>query len=99
MNQREIVQGLMDSVQKGDFEKARSFLSSDFKFSGPVPEPVNGEAWMGMSKSLKKAFPNLEYHFHVKSIEGDVASISAQLKGTQSGEFDLTSMKMGVIPA
>ena len=99
MNQREIVQALMDSVQKGDFEKAKSFLSSDFKFSGPVPEPINGEAWLGMSKSLKNAFPNLEYHFHVKSMEGDVANISAELKGTHSGSFDLTGMNMGVIPA
>lgn len=99
MNQREIVQALMDSVQKGDFEKAKSFLSSDFKFSGPVPEPINGEAWLGMSKSLKKAFPNLDYHFHVKSMEGDVANISAELKGTHSGSFDLTDMNMGVIPA
>ena len=99
MNQREIVEALMDSIQKGDFVKARSFLSSDFKFSGPVPEPVNGEAWLAMSQSLKKAFPNLEYHFHVKNVEGDVANIAAQLKGTQTGEFDLTSMNMGVIPA
>jgi len=99
MNQREIVEALMDSIQRGDFVKARSFLSSDFKFSGPVPEPINGEAWLAMSESLKKAFPNLDYHFQVKGVEGDVANISAQLKGTQSGEFDLTSMKMGVIPA
>lgn len=89
----------MDSIQKGDFEKAKSFLSSDFKFSGSVPEPINAEAWMGMSKSLKKAFPNLDYRFQVKSMNGDVATISAELKGTQSGDFDLTGMNMGVIPA
>ena len=89
----------MDAVQKGDFEKAESFLSSDFKFSGPVPEPINTEAWMGMSKSLKKAFPNLDYHFQVKSMTGDIANISAKLKGTHSGDFDLTGMNMGVIPA
>ena len=98
MNSQATVQALMDSVQKGDFEKAKSFLSSDFMFSGPVPQPINGEAWLGMSMSLKKAFPNLDYQFKMKSMDGDVANISAELKGTHSGEFDLTAMNMGVIP-
>jgi hypothetical protein len=93
------VQALMDSVQKGDFEKAKSLLSADFQFSGAVPEPISGEAWMGMSKSLKKAFPNLEYNFQVQGVDGDTAKISAKLKGTHSGDLDLTSMHMGVIPA
>jgi predicted ester cyclase len=99
MDSKATVQAVMDSIQKGDFNKAKSFLSNDFQFSGPVPEPINAEAWMGMSLSLKKAFPNLEYHFHVESMDGDTASISAQLKGTQTGEFDLTGMHMGTIPA
>jgi hypothetical protein len=99
MDSKATVQALMDSIQSGDFEKAKSYLSSDFQFSGAVPEPINGEAWMGMSVSLKKAFPNLEYHFKVESTDGDTANISARLKGTNSGDFDLTGMHMGVISA
>jgi hypothetical protein len=99
MDSKATVQTLMDSVQKGDFEKARSLLSHDFQFSGPVPEPINAEGWMGMSKSLKKAFPNLEYQFKLESMAGETAEISAQLKGMNSGDFDLTGMHMGVIPA
>ena len=99
MDSKATVQALMDSVQKGDFDKAKSFLSHDFQFSGPVPEPINAEAWMGMSVSLKKAFPNLDYHFMVESMDGDIAKFSAQLKGTNSGDIDLTGMHMGVIPA
>ena len=99
MDSKATVQALMDSVQTGDFEKAKSLLSDDFQFSGPVPEPISGDAWLGMSMSLKKAFPNLEYHFQVESMDGDMANISAQLKGTNSGDFDLTNMDMGVIPA
>ncbi len=99
MDSKATVQALMDSIQKGDFEKAKSLLSDDFQFSGPVPEPINSEAWLGMGKSLKKAFPNLEYHFQLKDMNGDVANISSELKGTHTGEFDLTGMHMGVIPA
>jgi hypothetical protein len=99
MNQREIVQALLDSVQRGDFEKAKSFLSNDYQFSGPVPEPINAETWLGIHKNLKKAFPDLDYHFHVDGVEGDVTKISAELKGTHSGLLDLTPVGLGVIPA
>jgi hypothetical protein len=89
----------MDSVQKGDFAQAKSMLAEDFQFSGPVPEPINAEAWLGMSASLKTAFPDLDYHFKVIGADGDVVRSTAQLSGTHSGSFDLTGMNMGVIPA
>ena len=99
MNKRETVQALLDSVQQGDFENAKAMLADDFHFSGPVPEPINKEAWLGMSASLKTAFPDLNYHFKVIGTEGDVVRSTSQLSGTHSGEFDLTTMQMGVIPA
>src|SRR5512134_2178912 len=99
MNKRETVQTLMDSIQKGEFENAKSMLADDFQFSGPVPEPINAEAWLGMSASLKTAFPDLDYHFKVIGAEGDVVRSTSQLSGTHSGSFDLTGMNMGVIPA
>jgi predicted ester cyclase len=99
VNKRETVQTLMDSIQKGEFENAKSMLADDFQFSGPVPEPINAEAWLGMSASLKTAFPDLDYHFKVIGAEGDVVRSTSQLSGTHSGSFDLTGMNMGVIPA
>jgi predicted ester cyclase len=99
MNKREIVQTLLDSVQKGDFEKAKSLLTDDFQFSGPIPQPINREAWLGMSASLKTAFPDLDYHFIVIGADDDVVRTTSQLSGTHRGSFDLTNMQMGVIPA
>ena len=99
MNKREIVQALLDSVQKGDFETAKSMLAEDFQFSGPIPEPIDRDAWLGMSSSLKTAFPDLDYHFKVIGAEDDVVKTTSQLSGTHTGSFDLTNMNMGVIPA
>jgi predicted ester cyclase len=99
VNKRETVQALVDSIQKGDFENAKTMLADDFQFSGPVPAPINAEAWLGMSASLKTAFPDLDYHFKVIGAEGDVVRTTSQLSGTHSGSFDLTNMDMGVIPA
>jgi ketosteroid isomerase-like protein len=99
MDTKATVQSLMDAIQMGEFEKAKSLFADDFKFSGPVPEPISGEAWLGMSASLKAAFPDLNYRFNIESVDGDTAHISAELSGTHKGDLDLTAMKMGVIPA
>ncbi|MFN8381715.1 MAG: ester cyclase [Anaerolineales bacterium] len=99
MNKREIVQSMMDSIQKGDFESVKSMLADDFQFSGFGSEPINKEAWLGMSSSLKTAFPDLDYHFKVIGAQGDVVRSTTQLSGTHSGSFDLTKMNMGTLPA
>jgi predicted ester cyclase len=99
MNKREIVKALMDAVQKGDFEDAGSMLSDDFRFSGPIPTPINAKAWLNMSANMKTAFPDLDYHFKVIGTEGDVVKTTTQLSGTHHAPFDLTGMDMGLIPA
>lgn len=102
MNPRETVQALLDSVQRGDFQKARFLVSADCQFSGPVPEVLKREAWMEMNKNLKKACPNLDYHFHVDRVDGldgHLVKISAELKGTQSCILDLSPVGLGVSPA
>ena len=102
MNPREIVQALVDSVQRGDFEKAQSFLSNDYQFSGPVQKPLNGATWMAINRNLKKAFPNLDYHFHldgVDGLDGSVIRISSELKGTHRGALDLSPLGLGTTPA
>jgi hypothetical protein len=100
MSSKEIVQTLMDALQKGDFEKAKSWLADGFQFSGPIPKPISAEAWLEMSMNLKRAFPNLEYHFRVEGVSGsDVVKVSSELKGTHKGDLDLADMNMGVIPA
>ena len=99
VNKREIVQTLLDSVQKGDFVTAKSMLADDFQFSGPVPEPIDRDAWLGMSSNLRTAFPDLDYHFKVIGTDGDFVRTTSQLSGTHRGAFDLTNMNMGIIPA
>jgi hypothetical protein len=54
MNKRETVQAFVDSIQQGEFENAKSMLADDFQFNGAVSEPINTEAWLGMSATLKR---------------------------------------------
>ena len=100
MDLKTTAKALMYAIQTGDYENAQSYLADDFKFSGSVPKPIKAGAWLTMHMNLKKAFPNLEYHFRVESIQtGGVVKISSELRGTHKGDLDLTGMKLGVIPA
>jgi predicted ester cyclase len=99
MDTKATVQALMDAIQMGEFDKAKPLFADNFKFSGPVPEPISGEAWLGMSASLKAAFPDLNYRFNIERVDGDTAHISGELSGTHKGTLDLTAMHMGTIPA
>ena len=99
MNSQETVQTLMDSVQRGDFDKAKTLLSDDFQFTGLVRRPINGKTWLRMSASLKMAFTGLNYHFKVESTDGSVVNTTSQMSGNNRGAFDLTGLRMGVISA
>lgn len=99
MDSKETVQALMDSVQKGRFDTARTFLSDDFQISGFSPKPLNSKKWLSMIANLKMACADLNYHFQVDSTEGNVVHTTSQLSGTNSGAFDFTDINMGVISA
>jgi hypothetical protein len=99
MSVRELAEEWAMAINSGDWEKVASFLSEDFKFIGPVPEPVGGMEWIGLSESMKRAFPDIRYNLRIDSIEGEIVRTTTQLRGTHTGDFDLTAMGFGVIPA
>jgi ketosteroid isomerase-like protein len=99
MTSQETVQALMDSVQKGDFDKAKTLLADDFKFKGLIRKPISGKTWLNLGASLRMAFNGLNYNFKVASAEGDVVNTTSQMSGNNRGAFDLTGLHMGVISA
>lgn len=99
MNKREIVQALMDSVQKGEFELANPMLADDFQFSGQVPDLIGKETWLEMNINLQAAFPDLGYQFKVIGAKGEVLRSTMQLSGIHKDPLDLINVNTGVVPA
>lgn len=99
MSVRELAESFTMAMNSGNWEKVASFLSEDFKFIGPVREPISGKEWIGLSKSMQRAFPDIQYNLRIDSVEGDVVKTTTKLSGTHTGDFDLTAMGFGVIPA
>lgn len=99
MSTREFAESFAEAFNAGDYDTVASYLADDFQLSGPVPEPIDGQQWIGMSKTLKAAFPDINYNLRVVGVEGNVVSTLTQLSGTHTGDLDLSAMGMGVIPA
>jgi len=99
MNPLETVQTLIDSIQRSDFDKAKTLLSDDFQFKGLIKRPINGKTWLKMSASLKMAFNGLNYHYKVDSAKGNIVNMTSQMSGNNRGALDLTGLRMGVISA
>lgn len=57
-----LVKRVMSAIESGDFVAARSLLHDDFEFSGPVPQPIGPEAWIGVHRALYDAMPDLRFN-------------------------------------
>jgi predicted ester cyclase len=99
MNNSELVRALMSAIEAGNMAKAGSLLTDDFRISGPFPEPLGKDQWLGIQMTMKKAFP--DWSFNVEKVEdhGDSATAYYHITGTHKGALDLSPMGMPVIPA
>ena len=99
MDTRELAQAIEAAFAAGDLDTVAGHLSEDFQFIGAMPEPVGKDQYIGLTKTLMAAFPDINYNARSASVEGDVIKTTSQLTGTHTADLDLTPMGMGVIPA
>jgi|GEM_PF-116563 len=95
----EVATKLMSDIEYADLESCAHFLSDDFIFSGPVPEPLRKTEWMGMMQSMLTAIP--DWSFNISDIQelDDEIRIRVQVSGTQTGDWDLSTLDLGLVKA
>jgi predicted ester cyclase len=99
MNAETITRAIYEALESGDMDKVGSYLSDDFVFSGPTPEPISGEQWAGMQTLMRKAFPDWSFNLSDVQVMGNEARATHQITGTHTGDLDLSPMGLAVIPA
>src|SRR5258708_19376782 len=100
MNTRaaEIVTALMEALEAKEFDKAATYLSDDFQFTGSTPRPLNKDQFIRLSSELAEGMPNISYHFHdLQEVEGQLREgiremAPLQLTATQLNSFDLVPL-------
>jgi len=83
-----------------NIEATKTYLSDDFQSldkDGNVL--MNKEAYVGMVQLIFAAFKDLTYVRSGIREEGDSVIVNGHFEGTHTGDFDLSAMGMGVIPA
>ncbi len=83
-----------------NIEAAKTYLSDDFQSldkDGNVL--MNKEAYIGMIQLLFAAFKDLVHVRGDVREEGDSVIVNGHFEGTHTGDFDISAMGMGVIPA
>jgi len=99
METKQVAEEFLAAFNAGDMAKCRAFLSDDFTFSGPTPEPVSADQWMGIVMGMRAAFPDINYNIKISGHEENKVMTTTQLTGTHTKDWDLSAMGIGVIPA
>jgi predicted ester cyclase len=98
VNTEEIAEVYADAFNAGDLDTLADLLADDFQFSGPVPEPMGRDQFLGLMDVMWNAFPDLQFNTRLVDINRNVVRFTNQLAGTHTGDLDLSSMGLGVIP-
>ncbi len=99
MNQTETVQALLNAIEQEKWEEAASYLTSDFTFSGAVPQPISGEEWLGIHKAFAGAYANFSFNYHIGIETGNQVHCTVQLVGKHTRDLRLPVPGMPVIAA
>ncbi|MGD8456060.1 MAG: ester cyclase [Anaerolineales bacterium] len=99
MNVERIAEEFLAALNAGNIKECRSYLADKFSFNGPVPEPISADEWMDIIRGMRTAFPDLNYNGRIACVQGEKVLTTTQLSGTHTGEWDLSAMGIGVLPA
>ena len=99
MDPQDIVQKFVEAFQARDYVTCEGYLSDDFRFFGPVPQPQGAQQWMGTVKGMNAAIPDIDYHLSITGAQDGHVHTQTQLTGTHTAEWDLSPIGLGVIPA
>lgn len=75
-------------------------VSDDFQFLNKDGDVIMDKArYLGFMRLLSASFKDMKYVYSGFTEEGDYVTVRAHWEGTFTGDFDLSAMGMGVIPA
>jgi hypothetical protein len=87
-----VVKQVMSAIEGGDFPVARALLRDDFEFSGPVPQPIGPEAWLGVHRALYAAMPDLRFNATNLTDDGHTVRFNVALTMHHTGTLALPAL-------
>ena len=95
----EMLQAWGAATMNGNWETFNSLTSDDFQLIGPGPEPLNKQAYWTWINSVVSANPDHNNNLELTAVSDNVFAGTVQMEGTHTGDWDLSFMGIGIIPA
>ena len=99
MSKKETAVAFLEKINTLDLQSAAPYCTDDFTYSGPFPKPLSLDEWNESGKPFRKAIPDWNFNAMFEREDANIVYITAHVTGTHTGELDLTSLDMGVVPA
>lgn len=92
---------LTRALENHDLNSTRAWLADDFTFHDTIANfpPIPADTWLENMAGMFQAFPDLRYNFEIMEEDGESVWISNAFQGTHQGDWDLSNMGMGTVPA
>lgn len=92
MNKIETVDAFSAALESHDFDKAATYLSDDFTLSGPTPQPVGKNEFIGIQSAFMRAIPDWSFNSHDLQEQGEKVTSAVQITGTHTKELVVPGM-------
>ena len=99
MSKKETAVAFLSEINSLDILGAAPYCTDDFTYSGPFPKSLSLSEWNESAKPYQKAIPDWNFNAIFESEDAQIVNITAHVTGTHTGDLDLTSLDMGVVPA
>lgn len=81
----ELAKAVIAAWAAGDVATVSALSADDMTFSGPVPQPVGKEVFLGLSQATRVALPDFNFNPSSFQEEGDKVIIAIHITGTHTG--------------
>jgi hypothetical protein len=99
MRNREVAEAFLAAINRVDFDAAAPYCAENFTYSGSLDKPVSLEEWRRVAMPFLAAFPDWQFNARVEREAGDMMHLTCQVTGTHTGDWELSVLGLGVIPA
>ena len=92
MNPEQLIRESLAAFNAHDEKKAYSNFADDLVVNNFMPQPIGLEEFKALNAANLAAFP--DWHFDIKQIQtqGDKATVTVQVSGTQNGPINFPGM-------
>ena len=99
MNAEQVVRNFFAAVEAGDTVQANNFLTDDFTFSGPVPQPIGKAEFLALSSALRDAIPDWKFNAQNFKVQGNTVTVTVQITGTHTATLQPHIPGIPAVPA